>query len=441
MRQNKNNRPRLLILLALVNLMSLFFLRSIYNASIFVFKASIRLASLFNQKARLMVAGQKNLLTTIAADLHNKNDQLVWFHCASLGEFEQGRPVMEAFRQAYPDFKILLTFFSPSGYEIRKNYPGADYIYYLPIDTASKAKRFINLTKPKLVIFVKYEFWYHYLTQLKKADIPVLLISAIFRKQQIFFKPYGQLHRTILECFHHVFVQNQNSVDLLHEIGILSTSIAGDTRFDRVRDVAKEAASLPLVESFVGTDPVVVVGSCWPEDMEVLVPFINLHKGIKFILAPHEMDLAFFNQMEKEITRSIIRYKHVSEPPLTADVLLVDIVGLLSSVYQYGNYAFIGGAYGKGLHNILEAATFGIPIFFGNRNYKKFQEAVDLISLKGAFPIENTKELEGKFKTLSEDNNKYQEAAHQCSQYVIENVGATDAIMKKIQALNVGKSI
>ncbi|MGI9543672.1 MAG: 3-deoxy-D-manno-octulosonic acid transferase, partial [Cyclobacteriaceae bacterium] len=421
--------------------MLLFFQRSIYNASIFVFKASVRLASLFNPKARLLIDGQKNLLAKIAADLEDRTDELVWFHCASLGEFEQGRPVIEAFRQTYPDLKILLTFFSPSGYEIRKNYSGADYIFYLPIDTVSNARRFVNMTNPKLVIFVKYEFWYHYLTQLKKADIPVLLISAIFRKQQIFFKPYGQLQRKLLRCFQHIFVQNQNSLDLLQGIGITSISIGGDTRFDRVSDVAKNASSLPLVESFIGASPVMVVGSCWPDDMDVLIPFINSHQEVKFILAPHEMNETFFNQIEKKITRSMTRYTQVFEPPVNADVLLVDKVGLLSSLYQYGNYAFIGGAYGQGLHNILEAAAFGIPIFFGDRNYKKFQEAIDLIRIKGAFAIKDTHELEQRVKALSEDKKTYREVAHQCRTYVQGNVGATRAIMKQIHELHAGQSI
>jgi len=441
MAQNKNYKPRLLILPRLANLMLLFFQRFIYNASIFVFKASIRLASIFNPKVRLLSEGQKELLSKIAGDLKNDDNQRVWFHCASLGEFEQGRPVIEAFRSTYPNIKILLTFFSPSGYEVRKNYSGADYVHYLPIDTASNARRFISLVKPKLVIFIKYEFWYHYLTQLYQKDIPVFLISAIFRKQQIFFKPYGQLHKKILECFHHIFVQNQKSKDLLNQIGVTSCSIAGDTRFDRVQDVAKEASSLPLVESFIGTGPVMVVGSCWPEDMEVLVPFINRHVEIKFILAPHEMDQTFFKQIEKKITRNVIRYSLASQPPSPAEVLMVDSVGLLSSLYQYGNYAFIGGAFGQGLHNILEAATFGVPIFFGNRSYKKFQEAVDLIRLKGAFAIKDTGELTDKFNALSEDKERYQETGDQCRAYVQENVGATNTIMKQIQAIDVGASL
>ena len=422
--------------------MSLFFQRLIYNTSLFIFKVGAWLAALFYTKARLLIAGRKNLFQHIASDMQAYNGAVAWFHCASLGEFEQGRPVMEAFKRDYPGTKILLTFFSPSGYEIRKEYQGADFIHYLPFDSATHAKRFIKLTRPKVVFFIKYEFWYHYLSQLQALGIPVFLVSAIFRKEQIFFKPYGHLYRTILGCFRHLFVQNQASQELLKGIGFESVSVSGDTRFDRVSAVSEQALRIPMVERFKATNPLMVIGSSWPQDMEVMIPFINRHVEMKFIVAPHEMDSAFFELMGREIERKVVRYSQVTDAISDAEVLLVDKIGLLSSLYRYGEYAFIGGAYGGGLHNILEAATFGLPVFFGHKNYQKVREAVDLISLGGAFPIKNTTEMEKVFELLANNPKHYQDAVNQCKDYISENVGATDAIMSFIQQdIYAGESI
>ncbi|WP_461041399.1 3-deoxy-D-manno-octulosonic acid transferase [Spirosoma harenae] len=404
-----------------------------YNAGIFVFQKLAQLTGLFNRKARLWVEGRHDWANRLTKLLANNTNPVVWFHAASLGEFEQGRPVIEAFRNEYPTYKILLTFFSPSGYEVRKDYEGADYIIYLPADTPTNAQEFINLVKPKLAFFIKYEFWYNYLRELTKAGIPIISFSAIFRPDQLFFRSYGGFYRNMLRYFDHILVQNQESVELLTSIGITNTTLAGDTRFDRVAQVASVKKEIAIAQAFKNGRPLLVVGSAWPEDMAVLIPFINqFEKPLQVIIAPHEIHDAEFERWKTQLTKPSIRFSMATESSVgKAEILFIDNVGMLSSLYQYGEYAYIGGAFKQGLHNILEAATFGMPLFFGPV-YDKFQEAVDLVAEGAAFPISNTSELQAAFNRQYENSTEAAQISHQ---YVQRNIGATAKVMQIVKQL------
>lgn len=408
----------------------------IYTLSLLFARAAYALAGLFHPKAKAFNTGRKNFFTALTQALHTNTSPIIWVHCASLGEFEQGRPVIEKLKAEYPQHKILLTFFSPSGYEVRKNYNQADYIFYLPWDTHRNAVRFVETVKPALVIFVKYEFWYHYTTQLKKRNIPLLSVSAIFRKSQLFFKFYGGFYRSILLNFSHFFVQNDESVKLLKSIGLTNTTQAGDTRFDRVAELAGRASDLPEIANFKGEEKIMVVGSCWPEDLDVIVPFINEHAHtIKFIVAPHEVTEPFISNFERTVTAKSIRYSSLlSGKDEDTQVLIIDNVGMLSKLYKYGEFAYIGGAFGKGLHNILEAACYGMPIFFGNKNYQKFQEAVDLINRGGAFTVNHYLDFKDTYETITEPQT-FLLACEVTRQYVEENQGATEKVMQHCRKL------
>jgi len=383
-----------------------------------------------------MQDGREQQFGRLRQALQGNQSPVVWFHCASLGEFEQGRPVMEAFRAQYPAYKLLLTFFSPSGYEVRKNYSGADYIFYLPFDSATNASCFLQLVQPKLAVFVKYEFWHHYLQQLQKQHIPMLLISAIFRKEQIFFKPYGGFYRNMLQRITHVYTQNNQSLELLRRIGVPHASVAGDTRFDRVLQTAASVKILPLVEAFVQQQKVFVIGSSWPADMEVLRPLIQQYRsGMKFIIAPHEVTESGINAILQQVGEGGIRYSEATEAEVAdRDVLVIDNVGMLASLYSYGTYAYIGGAFGKGLHNTLEAAVFGLPLFFGPR-YNKFQEAVDLVELQCASPVRNAAALLQAFGKVHTAPGVRQRITENEKQYVKQQAGATVKIMEDIKHL------
>ena len=398
-----------------------------YNISIFFIGLGIRLASLFNPKARAFVTGRKDTIKNIQTQFSNQG-RVVWVHCASLGEFEQGRPIIETVRKEFPDQKILLTFFSPSGYEIRKNFPGADFVSYLPLDTHSNAVKFIDAIRPTLAVFVKYEFWYHYTTELKKRNIPLISISSIFRNDQFFFSDFGGFYRKILFNFSHFFVQNSESVRLLNSINVRNVTLAGDTRFDRVIQVVQSSDPVPIAEAFKGDQKVFVVGSSWPEDMEALVPFINENR-LKFIIAPHEISESSIVNLEKSLQVKYIRYSQAANKNLEEyNVLIIDNIGLLSRLYRYGEFAYVGGAFGKGLHNILEAACYGVPILFGNKSYDKFQEAIDLINRGGAFEISDYPDLKAKYEMLNVPSS-FLLACEVTRQYVEENLGATEKIM------------
>ncbi|AKD57683.1 3-deoxy-D-manno-octulosonic acid transferase [Spirosoma radiotolerans] len=405
----------------------------LYNTGIVAYQTLLRLVAPFIPKARLWVDGRHDWARKLQQQLAGNKKPLAWFHAASLGEFEQGRPVIEAFRTQYPNYKILLTFFSPSGYEVRKDYEGADYIVYLPADTPANARQFIELARPQIAFFIKYEFWYNYLRALKAAQVPVVLFSAIFRPDQLFFKPWGQFYRNMLHYFDHILVQNQESVFLLSSIHITNVTLAGDTRFDRVAQVVTTKKSIPIAEAFKKTSPLLVVGSAWPEDMAVLIPFLNSFTSpLKVIIAPHEIQDEEIERWRSQLTKRSIRFSEIADgAPATADILIIDNVGMLSSLYQYGEFAYIGGAFRQGLHNILEAATFGMPLFFGPE-FAKFQEAVDLVNEGAAFPISSVTELSSDF---SKQYENAEEASQISCQYVQRNIGATTKVMEVVRKL------
>ncbi len=407
----------------------------LYNLSILLLKTGIRIAGFFHPKARAFVTGRKGVFQKLNAKFAHNTRPVVWFHCASLGEFEQARPLIETVKGEYPNFTILLTFFSPSGYEIRKNYQYADEVAYLPLDTAANARRFVTIVKPAMAIFIKYEFWYHYSQVLKEKNIPMLSTSSIFRKDQMFFKGgVGNFYRRILQNFTHFFVQNNESEKLLRSIGITNVTISGDTRFDRVHQIVQKADRIPIAEKFKGDSHVFVIGSSWEEDLDVLIPFIN-ERRLKFIIAPHEISEQSITDIENALQVKSIRYSVAEkENPEEADVLIIDNIGLLSRLYRYGEFAYIGGAYGKGLHNILEAACYGVPILFGNKNYQKFQEAVDLINRGGAFEVKDYPDLKKKYEMLNVPSS-FLLACDVTRQYVEENLGATDRIMSYCRPL------
>ena len=324
----------------------------------------------------------------------------------------------------------MLTFFSPSGFEVRKNYDKADYIFYLPWDTRKNAIRLLELTKPVLAIFIKYEFWFHYTTELKKRNIPILSVSSIFRPNQLFFKSYGGFYRKILKNFNHFFVQNDESVRLLKSLNMLNCTIAGDTRFDRVNEMVKKGEEIAVVKKFKNNEKIMVIGSCWPEDMDVLIPFINEnYYNIKFIIAPHEISEALIGNLEKALNSENIRYSKTEGRKVEDfQVMIIDNIGLLGRLYKYGEFAYVGGAFGKGLHNILEAACYGIPIFFGNKNYQKFQEAVDLINRGGAFEVVDYLDFKHAYEMMNLPQT-FLLACEVTKQYVEENLGATEKVM------------
>jgi 3-deoxy-D-manno-octulosonic-acid transferase len=416
----------------------------LYHISIYLYQCIIWLVSPFNKKAKSWLLGRKNFQQqVIDSGFKAESDRpLAWFHCASLGEFEQARPVIEKYKATFSSHKILLTFFSPSGYEIRKNYEGADYVFYLPIDTAQNAQAFIETFQPSIAFFVKYEFWYHYLRTLAEKNIPTVSFSAIFRANQVFFKSYGAFNRNILTYFSHIFVQNKTSLELLKSIHLQQISIGGDTRFDRVKQIADAKKQIAVVEQFKDKKPLLIVGSCWEQDFEVIAPLLNtFEQDLKVIIAPHEIHDTEIEAWRKTLKGTSIRFSSISKENTTsissAQILFIDNIGMLSSLYQYAEFAWIGGAYRKGLHNTLEAATFGLPIFFGNKNYQKFQEAIDLISIGGAKSIANTAEFKVSFEELYYHENLRKEKSALIQGYVQENLGGTDKIIKFITELSI----
>jgi len=407
-------------------------MRIIYNLAIRTFSFFIFVASVFNLKARLFRTGRRDLFKQIR-EMVNPEEGVIWFHCASLGEFEQGRPVIESIKTEKPGQKILLTFFSPSGYEVRKKYGLADYIFYLPYDTKKNAEQFIRLVNPEMVIFVKYEFWYHFIHTLSRKNIPVYLISANFRPNQVFFRWYGGFFRQILQLFTHLFVQNHRSRELLSFLPTDRVTVSGDTRFDRVHAIANQHRNLPVIETFKQDRFTLVAGSTWKEDEDLLIRYINEHgKGQKWILVPHEIHEDHINRMLRSLEKPAVRFSEAEGTDSTkADVLIIDNIGMLSSLYFYGDIAFIGGGFGKGIHNILEAAAYGIPVLFGP-DYKAFQEAIDLVKLEGAFAIESYEELMNILQQLTGDREYLKNSGCIARDYVKTNLGATKSIVEKL---------
>lgn len=397
----------------------------LYNILIQVYVLLIRLAALWNPKAKLWVAGRRHIFDDLQQKISHDRP-LAWFHCASLGEFEQGRPVLEAYRLQYPDHRILITFFSPSGYEVRKNYAGADYIFYLPADTTRNARRFVALVKPHIVFFVKYEYWFNYLRQLHTTGVPVVGVSSIFRPGQRFFRWYGRWQLAALKRFDHFFVQDQQSADLLAKAGITQVTVSGDTRFDRVAEVARQKKSFPLVEQFAAGHQVFIAGSTWPPDETMVRLLIEKNiPNLKFIIAPHEVHEARIQRLVELLPHETVRFSQATDQNLAeAHVLVIDNIGILSHLYQYANVAYIGGGFGVGIHNILEAATFGLPVLFGP-NYQKFREAVELIAQGGAFSFGDEKEFLASALPLLSDEPQREAAAQIARQYVESREGAT----------------
>ncbi len=410
-------------------------MRLLYNTGIRLYFVTIWIASFFNKKARLWINGRKGRAFI-------RYNESIWFHFASLGEFEQGRPVLEEIRRISPTDKIVITFFSPSGYEIRKHTPLADTVYYLPLDTAKNAREFIDVIQPKMAVFTKYEYWYHFFNEMHRRDKPVYIISGIFRPGQIFFKWYGGLHRKILGFVNYFFVQDERSKQLLRDVGVSNVAVSGDTRFDRVWENALHPKHIPAINEFKNGHKVFIAGSTWPEDEKLVAVLVNQYPDWKFIFAPHEISEEKINTLIALLPiNSSIKYSQLTTDyspltilpsPLTPhQTLIIDNIGMLSSLYQYGDIAFIGGGFGAGIHNTLEAAAFGLPVIFGP-NYTKFKEAYDLIALEAGFSISDEKELKAIADKLVNDKVFYDKASEKIAAYVKEHTGATATIIKRI---------
>ena len=400
-----------------------------YNILMYFVWFGVSIAAIFDHKIRLMWRGQRRAFRILKRKV-DPNAKYVWVHAASLGEFEQGRPIIERIRLEHPDYKILLTFFSPSGYEVRKNYPGADIITYLPIDTVTNARRFLRTVRPVAAFFIKYEFWYNYLHVLRHRKVPVYSVSSIFRPDQVFFRWYGRQYAHVLKCFTRFFVQNEESRMLLEKIGIHEVEITGDTRFDRVMTIKSLAKELPIVESFVkGSEKVFVAGSSWGPDEDVFIPYFNKHKDWKLIIAPHVIGEVHLKQILSKLQRNTVRFTQTTpEEAATADCLLIDCFGLLSSIYNYGTVAYIGGGFGVGIHNTLEAAVWNMPVIIGPNN-KKFDEAQGLMQAVGCFEIHDAAEFETLMNRFDTDKAFLKDSSEKAGQFVKGQAGATDRIL------------
>ena len=405
----------------------------IYNIVIYFVLFGIAIASLFNEKVRKMWRGEREAFKILKQKV-DPDAKYVWFHAASLGEFEQGRPLMERIRKEHPQYKILLTFYSPSGYEVRKNYEGADIICYMPVDTRLNAIRFLRLVRPVMAFFIKYEFWSNFLHILKHRGVPTYSVSSIFREDQVFFKWYGKSYANVLKCFTRFFVQNEESKRLLEGIGITDVDVVGDTRFDRVLQIKEVAKQLPICEAFCGSYKVFVAGSSWPPDEEIFIRFFNEHKDWRLLIAPHvigEDHLKLILSLIKG--KKVVRYTQTSpEEAAEADVLIIDCFGLLSSMYRYGDVAYVGGGFGVGIHNTLEAAVWNMPVIFGPNN-KKFQEAQGLLKSGGGFEIHNFEEFEGLMKSMMNDEAFLKSAGDKAGAFVASLSGATDKVFSKVK--------
>ena len=388
--------------------------------------------SCFNKKVQKMWRGEREAFSILKEKV-DPNAKYVWFHAASLGEFEQGRPLMEQLRRQHPEYKILLTFFSPSGYEVRKNYDGADIITYLPLDTIANSRRFLRLVRPVMAFFIKYEFWYNYLHILKHRNVPVYSVSSIFRPDQVFFKWYGRQYGRVLKCFTHFFVQNEVSKDLLGKIGITDVTIVGDTRFDRVLQIKEAAKKLPVVEAFLGEKPApcFIAGSSWPPDEEIFIKYFNEHREWKLIIAPHVIDESHLMQIEKLLAgRKVLRYTEATPDNADGEVLVINCFGLLSSIYHYGDVAYVGGGFGVGIHNLLEAAVWDVPVFFGPNN-QRFREAQGL-KQSGGFEITGYESFARQMDCFVANAEYLREEGVKAGRFVKGQAGATEKVLSGV---------
>jgi 3-deoxy-D-manno-octulosonic-acid transferase len=392
---------------------------------------AVHIATLFNRKARLMVRGHWAVYRHLQDNI-DPNAEYLWFHAASLGEFEQGRPLIEAIRERHPHYKILLTFFSPSGYEVRKNYAGADVVCYIPFDIKHLAKRFIRIANPKMAFFIKYEFWRNFLDELHRRGVPTYSVSSIFRTDQIFFKWYGGNYRSVLGDFDRLFVQNESSKELLKGIGVENVDVVGDTRFDRVISIRDAAKPVAIAETFKNGSRVLVAGSTWDPDEDIIISMFNSRPDLKLIIAPHVIDEAHLERIISKLRRPYVRYSQVNEHNLAdKDCLIIDNFGMLSSIYRYGEIAYIGGAFKTGLHNTLEAAVYGVPVIFGP-DYRRFQEAGGLIENGGAFSIKSGEEFNTLMNRLLSDDKFLADSGARAGAYVTDNAGASEKVLTYI---------
>lgn len=403
-----------------------------YSLAIYLYMFMVRLASLFNRKARLMMKGHRNTWKILRREIR-PDARYVWFHAASLGEFEQGRPLMERMRREHPEKKILLTFFSPSGYEVRKNYEGADVICYLPFDTPLNARKFVRLAHPETAFFIKYEFWRNYIDVLYHKGIPCYSVSSIFRPEQIFFRSYGRRYARVLKRMTHLFVQNEYSRRLLADrLGITHTTVVGDTRMDRVVSIMQQAKHLPEVEQIVKDAPyVMVAGSTWPPDEDLIISYFNQHPELKLIMAPHVVSPEHLQQIESKLQRPTVRYSQLQQQPQAADCLLIDCYGLLSAIYRYAHIAYVGGGFGVGIHNVPEAAVYGVPVIIGP-NHHKFMEANDLLANGGCFEVKNAADFNTTVDHLLSHPNALRKASEASAEYIHSNAGATQKIYQVV---------
>lgn len=402
-----------------------------YNIVIYIYLIGVVIASLFSKKVRNMWRGERRAIGIIKEKM-DPNAQYVWFHAASLGEFEQGRPLMEQLKREHPEYKILLTFFSPSGYEVRKNYEGADIITYLPLDTIMNARRFLRTIRPVMAFFIKYEFWYNYLHILKYRKVPVFSVSSIFRPEQVFFKWYGRSYGRVLHCFAHFFVQNEISRQLLAKIGINEVTVVGDTRFDRVLQIKEAAKQLPVVEAFTDGHRTFVAGSSWQPDEDIFIPWFNAHKDWKLIIAPHVIGEDHLQQILSKIEGKAVRYTQASaEEVRDAQVLIIDCFGLLSSIYHYGEVAYVGGGFGVGIHNLPEAAVWGVPVIFGPNN-QRFQEAQQLKACGGGLEINGAADFQRIMDRFDANPQQVEADGKKAGDYVKGKAGATGKVLHSV---------
>lgn len=402
----------------------------LYNLVISIAGFFLKIVALFSPKIKLFVAGRKNVFSILEEKI-KPSDKTIWFHSASLGEYEQGLPVIEKIKEKYPDHKIIVTFFSPSGYEVRKNNTIADVTIYLPLDTKSNAKKFLKLAHPELAFFIKYEFWLNYLKELETSKTPTYLISGIFRDNQMFFKWYGGFYRKALKAFTYFFVQNESSKQKIEAIGFHNVIVSGDTRFDRVNAILERDNTLDYIENFKNNAPTIVTGSSWPKDEALLAEYINQAPDhVKFIIAPHNIKADQIANLKSQITKSTVLFSEKEHQDLSKfNVFIIDTIGLLTKIYSYGTIAYVGGGFGNpGIHNILEPATFGMPIVIGP-NYSNFAEAVQLVALQGCIVIFNINELKESLDRLLNDQNFLEEKSRICRSYIQDNTGATNTIM------------